>query len=101
MKKIDVTWPEWLSEQDSAIHTAFENEIVKALDECYASADSAGMDWTTEGWVSISARNIMRLLKQLSCPPPPVPEDTGALSVRDVIDRWSCDVYDDPEEDAP
>lgn len=54
-----VEWPEWLTPEHSAIHTAVENEIVKALYHCYESADAAGMDWTTEGWISCSASNIM------------------------------------------
>lgn len=87
-------WPEWLTPEHSAIHTAFENEMVRALESCYSSADAAGMSWTTEGWISISAHNIMGLLKRLGCPPPPVGE-VERLSLDEVERRWL--VYDDPE----
>lgn len=94
----EVRWPEWLTPEYSAIHTAFENEIVKALEHCYASADAAGMDWTTEGWVSCSASNIMGLLHRLGCPPPPVELGVERLSLAEVERHWSVP-WD--EEDEP
>lgn len=68
----DQAWPEWLTPESSAIHTAIENEIKEALGHCIASADAAGMPWTTEGWISCSASNIAAMLERLGCPPPPV-----------------------------
>lgn len=65
-------WPEWLTPQYGEIHTAFENEMKRALDHCYASADGAGMAWTMGGLFSVSASNIMGLLKRCGCPPPAV-----------------------------
>jgi hypothetical protein len=67
-------WPEWLTDEHTAIHTAIENEIKRALAHCIGSADAAGMDWTTEGWISCSASNVMGMLERLGCPPPPVGE---------------------------
>lgn len=90
-------WPEWLTPEHSAIHTAFENEIVKALEHCYASADAADMDWTTEGWISCSASNIMSLLRRLGCPPPPVEPGLERLSADEVARRWAVP-WDEEEE---
>lgn len=90
-------WPKWLTPEHSAIHTAFENEIVKALDHCYASADAAGMNWTTEGWISCSASNIMSLLHRLGCPPPPVEVGIERLSLAEVERQWAVPWDDDDE----
>lgn len=72
-------WPEWLTPEHSAIHTAIENEMKRALQHCFDSADAAGMPWTTEGWISVSASNIMAMLRNAGCPPPAVPADTVPL----------------------
>jgi hypothetical protein len=71
-------WPEWLTPEYRAIHTAFENEIKRALGHCYQSADASGMDYTTEGWISCSASNLMGLLERLGCLPPPVGDVVAA-----------------------
>lgn len=68
------TWPEWLTPEYGAIHTAIQNEIKKALQHCYDSADGSGLNWTTEGWISCSASNVVGMLQRLGCPPPPVGE---------------------------
>ncbi len=76
-------WPEWLTPEYSAIHAAIENEMKRALDSCYKSADAAGMGWTTEGWISMSASNVISLLRRNGSNPPdvgevealPLPED--------------------------
>lgn len=88
-------WPEWLSPENNAIHTAFVNEIVGVLDSCYSSADAAGQGgWTMERLISISASRIMSFLKRLGCPPPPVGE-VEPRSYQEVVDRWS--ESDEPE----
>ena len=91
-------WPKWLTPEYGAIHTAFENEIVKALEHCYASADAAGQEWTTEGWISCSASNIMGLLQKLGCPPPTVAPGAERLSAEDVTRRWARP-WDEDEDD--
>lgn len=67
-------WPEWLTPENTVIHTALENEMKRALAHCYSSADASGLDWTWEGWISVSASNIMGMLRRAGCPPPNVGE---------------------------
>lgn len=67
-------WPEWLTPEHTAIHTAIENEMKRALQHCYDSADASGMDWTLGGWISVSASNVMGMLKRVGSPPPDVGE---------------------------
>lgn len=87
-----MAWPEWLSPEWNAMHTAVENEIKRALQHCYDSADASGMDWTTEGWISVSASNVLSWLKRSGFPPPivppveamPMPQDENCWDVDDA-----------------
>lgn len=63
------TWPEWLTPEHTAIHNAIENQIKAALQHCIDSSDAAGQPWTTEGWISCSASNVISFLRQHGCPP--------------------------------
>lgn len=85
-------WPEWLSPESNAMHTAVENEIKRALQHCFDSADASGLSWTTEGWVSCSASNVLSLLKRLGCPPPPVGEVERMRMPREEC--WDEDEYE-------
>lgn len=65
-------WPEWLTPAHTAIHTAIENEMKRALQHCFESADASGLSWTEEGWISCSASNIMGMLRRAGSNPPTV-----------------------------
>lgn len=92
-----VRWPEWLTPEYSALHTAIINDMVRALEHCYVSADAAGMDWTQDGFYSCAASNILGRMKRAGCPP--TFGETEELSFQDVHDRWSGGPDDDWEED--
>jgi hypothetical protein len=105
-------WPEWLTPEYAAIHTAIYNEIVKALGHCIDSAEADGRDYTTEGWISISAGNVVVMLQRAGSPPPvvepaerlPLPAGTAWDPADDGLTACpTCDGegFVDAPEDAP
>lgn len=99
-------WPEWLTPEYGAIHDTLTNCVVSALDHCYASADGAGMDWTTEGWISVSVSNIIGTMRRLGCTPPTIDGPVKRRSIGDVHREWqpeySCETcFDHGEVEAP
>lgn len=91
-------WPEWLSPEYTAMHTAISNEIVRALAHCYESADAAGMNWTLDGFVSCSASNILSRLKRDGAPPIPSHE-TEHLSAEALEREWEQEDSEDEDEE--
>lgn len=81
-------------ERERPTPALYSEREVKALDHCYASADAAGMDWTTEGWISCSASNICGLLQRAGSPPPTV-KPSERLDPDAVSREWNS--YDDEE----
>lgn len=86
-------WPEWLTPEHTAIHTAIENEMKRALQHCFDSADASGLSWTEEGWISCSASNIMGLLRRGGSNPPNVGDVTATPMPRQEWSDW--DEYED------
>lgn len=91
-------WPDFPGADWGALHQSIENEIVRALDHCYASADAAGMNWTTSGWVSVSASNILSWMKRMGLPAPSIPRPEP-LYLDDVHREWSSEWS--PDEGSP
>lgn len=83
-------FPEWLTPQYSALHDALTNEIVGALDHCYASADAACSYWTEDGWISCSVSNIISWIKRagFKMPDEPLPE-VERRSTDEVHREWA------------
>ena len=84
-------WPAWLTPEYGALHDHIEQQILSALEHCYASADAAGMNWTTEGWISCSASNILSWLRQrgFDLPADAVERPSTSLTLRDIHREWA------------
>lgn len=81
--------PLW-DEMFYAVSSAMVNCMVDALDHCYESADAAGMDWTQDGWLSVSASNICGMLKANGVKPPAI-ELVERRSTSEVYKKWAPD----------
>lgn len=80
-------WPEWLTPEDTATRDALINEMVRALDHCYVSADASGLSWTMDGLFSCATSNILSRLKASGYPFPALSADRR-LSVADIQSEW-------------